>query len=54
MSQTNVIATNANAEKLFNYLISYRRHISIEQHVGDEVTIEAIPLEESVTISVES
>ena len=52
MSETNVIAKNADAEKLLNYLIAYKRHLNCEQPVGDSVTIDAIPLEENVTIPI--
>jgi len=52
MSETNVIAKNADAEKLLNYLIAYKRHLNGEQPVGDSVTIDAIPLEENVTIPI--
>lgn len=52
MSETNVIAKNADAEKLLNYLIAYKRHLNGEQPVGDSVTIDAIPLEENVTITI--
>jgi hypothetical protein len=54
MPETNVVATNADAEKLLNYLIAYKRHLNSELSVEDTVTIDAIPLEESVTVSVES
>ena len=52
MSETNVIAKNADAEKLLNYLIAYKRHLNGEQPEGDSVTIDAIPLEENVTIPI--
>ncbi len=52
MSETNVVATNGDAEKLFNYLVAYKK--SIQPSLEDTLTIEAIPLEETVTISVES
>ncbi len=53
MSETNVVATNGDAEKLFNYLVAYRKSIH-SVSLGDTVTIEAITLEETVTVSVES
>ncbi len=51
MSETNAVAINADAEKLFNYLVAYKRRIQ-PVSLGDKLTIEAIPLEETVTISV--
>jgi hypothetical protein len=54
MPETNVVATNADAEKLLNYLIAYKRHLNSELSVRDNITIDAIPLEENVSISVES
>ena len=53
MSETNVVATNGDAEKLFNYIVAYKKSIQ-PVTLEDTITIEAIPLEESVTLSVES
>jgi hypothetical protein len=56
MSETNVVATNGDAEKLFDYLIAYRKHIGTQNvdSSNDEVTIGALQLEEDVTVSVEN
>jgi protein tyrosine/serine phosphatase len=56
MSETTVVATNDDAEKLFDYLIAYRKHLSTQKTDSSnyEVTIGALQLEEDVTVSVEN
>ncbi len=54
MNETNVVATNADAEKLFEYLVAYKKHLNCDLSVPDTLTIEAIPIEENVSVSVES
>ncbi len=54
MTETNEVATNADAEKLFEYLVAYRKHLNSDLSVADTLTIEAIPIEENITVSVES
>ena len=54
MTETKVVATNADAEKLFEYLVAYKRHLNSDLSVPDTLTIEAIPIEENISVSVES
>ncbi len=54
MPGTNIVATNADAEKLFEYLVAYRKHLNSNISVEDIITIDAIPIEEDISVSVES
>ncbi len=54
MSETNVVATNADAEKLFEYLVAYRKHLNNNVTIEDSINIDAIPIEEDISVSVES
>ena len=53
MSETNVVAKNEVAERLLNYLIAYKTRTG-ERLLESNITIESIPLEDSITISAEN
>ncbi len=57
MSETTTcVATNENAEKLFNCLIAYRNQTSkvAANSIEADITIGAIQLEEDMSVAVES
>ena len=53
MSETYVVAQNEDAEKLWNYLVSYRNRMG-EKLMESTLTIEPIPLEENITLNAEN
>ena len=56
MAEINFVATNEAAEKLWSYLIAYRKHMGNQpsDSFEDNITIGAIPLEEKIVVSVEN
>ena len=53
MSDISVVAKNEDAERLLNYLIAYKTRMA-EGLLESNITIESIPLEDSITISAEN
>ena len=53
MSDISVVAKNEDAERLLNYLITYKIRIA-ERLLESNITLESIPLEDSITIGGEN
>jgi hypothetical protein len=61
MPITNVVAKNADAEKLWKYILAYRSHMGNtssgskqERPLEDNVPMRVIPLEETVVVRAEN
>ena len=61
ITNTNIVAINEDAEKLWNYILAYRKNLGgtlldsrYERPLKDNVSMDVIPLEEAVTVSEKS